>query len=504
MSPNRQPLRPPPHLRIRAGAFCHPVGGFSLRHLARQVGDLALGFSPVFLLDTMVQIVEHRDLSPKDFRMEEGAASSVPRGSYRPAPGAAAMHAAQQHTPAQTSRAPSRAAPGGALSVARELLRNPPSSTASLGAMRQWREDVDRLLGMAHSGSARPRPRSFQCQREAYASVRSPSVRGARTDDLRAELNRRRVGEDARISLERADDLRAELNRRRAGEDARVSLERAREHRENFEGRDLDQDFAPVVPQTLRGARIQTGVLLVGVGCAALADHLRAVTWPPKFRPHLPVKYDGTSNPSEFLQVYIIAITVASGNTAVMASYFHVALTGPARTWLMNLTPGSIYSWEELCARFTANFASAYQQHGVEAHLHAVRQVPGETLWAFISRFTKVRGTIPRVSDASIITTFRQGVRDEKMLEKLATHDVETVTMLFALADKCARAVEGRAWHSPPQTGVTQMGGSGAVTQGGNNNNKKKNHGHDRPQSAATVAAAATGGRNERGKRPRQ
>ena len=57
----------------------------------------------------------------------------------------------------------------------------------------------------------------------------------------------------------------------------------------------------------------------------------------------------------------------------------------------MNLTPGTIQSWEELYARFTANFASAYQQHGVEAHLHAVRQKPEETLWAFISRFTKVR-----------------------------------------------------------------------------------------------------------------
>jgi hypothetical protein len=56
-----------------------------------------------------------------------------------------------------------------------------------------------------------------------------------------------------------------------------------------------------------------------------------------------------------------------------MASYFHVALTGLARTWLMNLTPGSVYSWEELCARFTENFTSAYQQHGVEAHLHVVR-----------------------------------------------------------------------------------------------------------------------------------
>jgi hypothetical protein len=186
------------------------------------------------------------------------------------------------------------------------------------------------------------------------------------------------------------------------------------------------------------------------VGCAALADHLRAATWPSKFWPHLSEKYDGTSNPSEFLQVYVTAITAAGGDTVIMATYFHVALFGLARTWLMNLTPGSIYSWEELCARFTANFANAYQWHGVEAHLHAMRQEPGETLRAFISRFTKVRGTIPRILDASIIIAFCQGVRDEKMLEKLATHDVETVTTLFALADKCTRAAEGRAWHSAP------------------------------------------------------
>jgi hypothetical protein len=86
----------------------------------------------------------------------------------------------------------------------------------------------------------------------------------------------------------------------------------------------------------------------------------------------------------------------------------------------------------------------------VEAHLHAVRQEPRETLQTFISRFTKVRDTIPRISDASIITTFRQGVHDKKMLEKLVTHDVEAIPTLFALADKCARAAEGRAWHTVP------------------------------------------------------
>jgi hypothetical protein len=50
--------------------------------------------------------------------------------------------------------------------------------------------------------------------------VHSPSVRGAQTDDLRVELNRRR-----------------------AGEDARVSRERAHERRQNFEGRNLNHDF---------------------------------------------------------------------------------------------------------------------------------------------------------------------------------------------------------------------------------------------------------------------
>jgi hypothetical protein len=331
----------------------------------------------------MVRIIEHRTETSEDFVMEQEVASSAPRVPDRLDSGTAAVHAVQQHTPAQASRTPSRAAPT-ALSAARELLRHPHSSTASPEAMKQWRDDVDRLNGMPHSTSTRSRPRSSRRQREATTSVRSPSLRGAQTDDLRAELNRRRTGEDAR-----------------------VSLERAREHRQNAEGRNLDQDFAVEAPQTPVGARSQTGVPLTGVGYAALADHLRTTSWPPKFQPHLPEKYDGTTNPSEFRQVYVTAITAAGGNTAVMATYFHVALSGPARTWLMNLAPRSIYSWEELCARFVANFASAYQQYGVEAHLHAVRQEPGETLQKFISRFTKVRGTIPRISDASIITTFQ-------------------------------------------------------------------------------------------------
>ena len=124
-----------------------------------------------------------------------------------------------------------------------------------------------------------------------------------------------------------------------------------------------------------------------------------------------------------------------------------------------------------------------------------MRQGSGETLRAFISRFTKVRGTIPRISDASIITAFCQGVCDEKMLEKLATHDVDDVTTLFALADKCARATEGRAWHSVPQVKVTKVGDSDVITQGGGRKKKRnKSHDHEKPRFAVSVAATVVGG----------
>jgi hypothetical protein len=87
------------------------------------------------------------------------------------------------------------------------------------------------------------------------------------------------------------------------------------------------------------------------------------------------------------------------------------------------------------------------------------------------------------------------------MLEKLATHGVETVPMLFALADKCARAAEGRAWHSAPQTRAAQSGGSGAVLRDGKK--KKKDRDYQKSRSTALVVAAATGGQGDRNKHPR-
>jgi hypothetical protein len=87
------------------------------------------------------------------------------------------------------------------------------------------------------------------------------------------------------------------------------------------------------------------------------------------------------------------------------------------------------------------------------------------------------------------------------MLEKLATHDIQDMSALFSLADKCARVAEGRTWHSPaaqaakgestPSAGAQAPGGG----NGNDNNNKKKKAGGNQPLAGAPTARATVADR---------
>jgi hypothetical protein len=122
-------------------------------------------------------------------------------------PSRVAARVAPQRAVQQASMALSQPTPNGPLVAARELLHNPSVTAASPEVLRQWRDDIDCLLNLAQvtPGSAGGSvSRQRRRQGGASGSMHSPSVRSARTKDLRAELNRRRTGEDARITIERA------------------------------------------------------------------------------------------------------------------------------------------------------------------------------------------------------------------------------------------------------------------------------------------------------------
>ena len=141
------------------------------------------------------------------------------------------------------------------------------------------------------------------------------------------------------------------------------------------------------------------------------------------------------------MQLYKLSIEAANGNEKVMANWFPMALKDGARSWLLNLPPGSISSLDEMRDRFVANFHGTRDRPPAAGDLRRIKQQPGETLQKYIQRFNSVLLKIPKVTDEAIISAFSDGVRDVKMKEELAIHkELCTALEMFNMATKCARA----------------------------------------------------------------
>jgi hypothetical protein len=84
----------------------------------------------------------------------------------------------------------------------------------------------------------------------------------------------------------------------RAPEDTRVSLERRRENHD----RAID-DISEA------GKNVKTpGDPIYNPGCLSLTRQQRYVVWPDKFKPDIGARYDGTTNPVKFLQLYVVDV----------------------------------------------------------------------------------------------------------------------------------------------------------------------------------------------------
>jgi hypothetical protein len=130
-----------------------------------------------------------------------------------------------------------------------------------------------------------------------------------------------------------------------------------------------------------------------------------------------------------------------------------MALKDAPRTWLMNLPHESVTSWKDLCRQFIANFMPTYERPATKNDLKAVHQYKGETLCQYIQRFSQMRNKIPWISNEEVISAFSTGVSDIKMREKLSVNDeLTSVVRLLEIADKCAKAEEGRLFvHNLPE-----------------------------------------------------
>jgi hypothetical protein len=76
---------------------------------------------------------------------------------------------------------------------------------------------------------------------------------------------------------------------------------------------------------------------------------------------------------------------VATGaDEKIMVTWFPLALTPMARSWLMNLPEGSIETWADLCDKFVSAFQGGFNRLGTMTDLQAIVQKPGEKLHSFM------------------------------------------------------------------------------------------------------------------------
>ena len=95
-----------------------------------------------------------------------------------------------------------------------------------------------------------------------------------------------------------------------------------------------------------------------------------------------------------------------------MANWFPMALKDGAYTWLLNLPPGTISSWDEMRTRFIANFQGTRDRPPAMSDMRRIKQQQGETLQIYIQRFNNARLKIPKVTEEAIISAFSDGTRD--------------------------------------------------------------------------------------------
>jgi hypothetical protein len=163
--------------------------------------------------------------------------------------------------------------------------------------------------------------------------------------------------------------------------------------------------------------------------------------FPDNFKPNIQ-KYDGRSDPNIWLLTYYVAIKAASSNFDHMAASFPLMMGDATSLWLNNLPAGSITSWVNLSQSFTSNFQATYNHSENTFNLGRVTMKPGEWLRDYTNRFFEHRNTCVGIRDDQVVDSFKKGLRDRKVLEKIHESGTTKVTPLMEVVNKLINTEE--------------------------------------------------------------
>jgi hypothetical protein len=132
------------------------------------------------------------------------------------------------------------------------------------------------------------------------------------------------------------------------------------------------------------------------------------------------------------------------------------------RSWLSKLGEETIGSWEELTKQFMSNFKSTYKRPASIEEVKACMQQRGETLRAYIQRWSIIKNSAVEVSDERAINAFRIGLRRGDLVEEMGRIKPKTVSDLMDVANRFADredACNNKHTRSPEDDRENRYGG---------------------------------------------
>ncbi|GJN27995.1 hypothetical protein PR202_gb16072 [Eleusine coracana subsp. coracana] len=176
-------------------------------------------------------------------------------------------------------------------------------------------------------------------------------------------------------------------------------------------------------------------------GIKSYIPRLCIARWTKGFKPVPIEKYDGQTNPREWLQLYNMVIRSTGGESYVMANYLPVCLDPAFWIWLTSLPEESITSWGDLNRKLIESFQATCIRSGNHFDLTRIKQKTNEPLRYYVKHFFAKKTEIPNVPDQQIIAAFQGGIRSDDLVHEIGqrNHDLKlTAQECFKITDKFA------------------------------------------------------------------
>jgi len=170
----------------------------------------------------------------------------------------------------------------------------------------------------------------------------------------------------------------------------------------------------------------------------------------------------------------------------VAMKHLPLMLDGPARAWLNQLAPSSIYCWEDLARVFVKTFEGTCKHPAGSLELQHCVQKPNETLRDYIQRWTTLHYTVEGVSEHQAVCAFKAGVRYRELYLKFGWTGDMSLSKMMEIATRYANGEEEDRLRS---------GKGKAVDNGpsGGNPSRKQKCKADGSAQAEVAALAAKG-----------